>query len=692
MQYICFCQKKKTIYLPILYRYSLITILIEALQKFNTIKLPNIRKVYYIEIINGSQYNAIMKVSNKTIIDKLKKENNWLTAGELAAFFNVSTRTIRNRILDINSCGNIIVESSYRGYRIKNEIENTALDDLFKESKSERRNNVVRKLIQTKEPLNIYDLADSLYISDSQFERVLHDVKEYIETFGLKLFRKRNLIKLDGSEKNKRRLISCLIQKENAGGFLTQDTIEGFISNEEFLYLKDKLRAIFDLFTIYVNDYAFYTILLHIVVIRYQIINGSYCSNDITSSFDSQAVEYKAAMEITKILNCDYNIVLPENEICNLATIISNNRSSILPYEYAGINADALLKEKYIPLTAEILDKLTKKYCLEPFSEEFTFNLAVHIKGLINRGKHDTYTLNPLARNVKEQYPFIYDMASFIIKEVDKYSHLRIVDDEIAFIAFHIGSYTENIMHNSEKVDCCFIYTDYNNFYAKSIEMILRQLSPVLYISKILSVKELDKLPETAELVISCSGDLPDVHKPVVIINMLISNNDIYRIMESVDIISHQKKNQKIRDNLHLFLREDLFKKDFYTTDNIEMIQILANECYKKQLVDADFVNEVIDREQLSSTSFSNGVAIPHSLNASARKSFFYIVSNSKGIRWGENTVNIIILIGTAPEDHQAFKIVFEGIIELLYEKENVKILQKCRDYTTFVNTLVKLL
>lgn len=58
----------------------------------------------------------------------------------------------------------------------------------------------------------------------------------------------------------------------------------------------------------------------------------------------------------------------------------------------------------------------------------------------------------------------------------------------------------------------------------------------------------------------------------------------------------------------------------------------------------------------------------------------------------GNYLVNVIVLIGTSSNDREAFKNVFDGIIELLYETENIRTLLKCSDYNDFITTLTNLL
>lgn len=631
-----------------------------------------------------------MKLDNKTLINKIKNEKTWISAKELAEFFGVSSRTIRNRINEINHYTTLI-QSSYRGY-LYNSTANCEIENKSNKNNNELVEFILRKLIQDKELINIYDLADSMYISDSQFERTLNQVKEYITLFNLELFRRRNMIQLQGNELDKRRLINNLIRKENANGFLSSDTIESFISHNDLELIKNSIQSIFEEHKINVNDYGYYTILLHIIIIHYRASQRNYDDNTHAPAFNENDQAYKVASEIIEIINKQHNITLPSQELYNLTIIINNNCTNAIQRDNYALDPESCIGSKYINLTKAILNKLVENYYLTPFSDEFIINLSIHIKNLISRSENNTYTMNPLASKFKEQYPLIYDMASFIMKEVNKFTHINIIDDEIAFIAFHIGSYIENSRINQNKVNCCILYADYNNMFVKAEERILSQLGAVLYISKTLSIRYSHHIPENTELVISLCGKIPDIDKQIVYTNILLSDEDINLIREKVEEINHKKKARAIKESLRFFINDELFKKDFYTKDHIEMIQALARDCADKGLVDKSFADEVIDREMLSSTSFSNGIAIPHSLNASAYKSFLYIVLNSKGMRWGNHLINIIVLIGTSNNDRQAFKNVFDGIIELLYEPENIRTLLKCSDYNDFITALIHLL
>ena len=115
-------------------------------------------------------------------------------------------------------------------------------------------------------------------------------------------------------------------------------------------------------------------------------------------------------------------------------------------------------------------------------------------------------------------------------------------------------------------------------------------------------------------------------------------------------------------------------------------------ECVQLGLCNENYVREVLEREQLSSTSFRNGVAVPHSLNINANQSFLSVVINNEEMDWGENKVSVIVMIGTSRKDREAFKLIFDELIAVLYEPENIRELLKCRTYKDFIETLATLI
>lgn len=636
-----------------------------------------------------------MKISEAKIINFIQKENNWVDASSIAKAFDVSSRTIRNYIRQINRQYPDLIDSSHKGYRINSQATHTICSDIPQDDQKERRLHVMKRLVNSSSRISVYDLADELYISDSQFSRVLYDVKGYLADFHLQIERKRNRISLVGEEINKRKLINYLITDESMSGFLLTNKPNDFLMDQHFSEIKEYLQQVIEKNNLYANDYGFNTILVHVLIMILRVKNNNVINrelNDMSRKINEGSNEYNAASDLNEIVFALYQFYLPSLDLYYLALIISNN---CFNRDIPIINIDNIntyVDKTHIELTKRILKNLKENYCMDDFSVEFEVNFTIHVSNLFSRLSNNIYTKNPLAKDFKEQYPLIYDMATFVIKEIHDYHQFQISDDEIAFIGYHIGSYLEKNSTLKQKLNCCFLYADYHNIYLTALEKINTQLTSLLVISSVVSVKDVHQIPKGTELIISCAGKTVETDIPCVDISILVSQNDIHTIRRTAENIFLKKRKYLTKNILNRFIGEQLFKKDLYFTDEFEMIEKIGAECIEMKLCDQDYIQGILEREKISSTSFKNGVAIPHSLKATAHHSFLYIISNSKPMKWGDNLVNIIVMIGISVHDRQNFKTIFDTLIQLLYEIGNVRKLTKCEDYSSFINTLLSMM
>lgn len=631
----------------------------------------------------------VMKLTTSELIRVIHDHKDWIEANSLADYFNVTTRTIRKHIKEVNTSHPNLIISSYKGYKVNDsdyEYNRVETEDEF----NYRINYIMRKLVVSPDPVSVYDLADDLHISDSSFERCLKIVKENLGYFDLSIDRKRNQIQIEGKERKKRRLINYLISKENSDGYFSSDSLDNDLITENINVeeIKEKVKEILNRHDIYINDYGFQTVIFHVIIMLDRVLQGKYVADEDHGSREDEISDI--AKDIRTYIKERYDVELPQLELYYLSIIISNNCNNYDLNTIDENNISNYVEQEYIDLVKKIFADLAANYCLEPFSEKFLVNITIHIRSLIVRIKNDTYTQNPLTGKFQNQYPIIYDMATFIAKEINDYTGIRIVDDEIAFIAFHIGSNLENHKILKEKIKACYIYSDYHSFHLNSINKIADTFDSEIYVSSVMSVSDYKENDLDADMIISTEKIDTDI--PCVEVSIFINDIDIRNIRELIDRIKVHRKRETLRKDLNHFIGEKLFKKEFYCTDNIEMINVLSKECIEIGLCNSDFTEEVLERERLTSTSFRNSIAIPHSLRASTKHSFMSIVLNSKKMLWGKNYVNIVILIGTSKSDRERFKNVYDELVQVLYEPVNVKRLIKCNDYDEFLNKIVDMI
>ena len=106
------------------------------------------------------------------------------------------------------------------------------------------------------------------------------------------------------------------------------------------------------------------------------------------------------------------------------------------------------------------------------------------------------------------------------------------------------------------------------------------------------------------------------------------------------------------------------------------------NNQRKKNLFLIILIN-TFEREKASSTSFGN-IAIPHSVHMDAFQTKIGIVMSKKGIIWGNNNVNVVLVIAINKLDKQIFLTINESILSLFENQDILNIMKNTKNLLEF--------
>jgi len=315
---------------------------------------------------------------------------------------------------------------------------------------------------------------------------------------------------------------------------------------------------------------------------------------------------------------------------------------------------------------------------------------------LFYRLKNDYAAKNPLTDKIKTSYTLIYDIAAFIAQELKDTYDLSLNEDEIAFISFHIGAYfEENSFINSTQVNCAFIYSDYYDFYKVTVEKIASIFKDKIAFKMICPVNDFsyEQVSNKIDLVIATTlskGSIPEDR--IVYIKPFLKEDDINTIQKKVSTISYEKNKAELNDYILSFFSPKLFYNNLNPSDKYELIKDMCADLLKEGFTDDSFYDDVITREQLSSTSFHDA-AVPHAFSSTGtRRSFISIALFPEGIDWGKGKkVKIVAMIGANKNSSRIFSQFFEQIIAILDNPENVTTLINSKDFGDFYNRIVRI-
>lgn len=232
----------------------------------------------------------------------------------------------------------------------------------------------------------------------------------------------------------------------------------------------------------YVNDYIMNNLLLHLVITVDRIKNN----NSVIHSSDLNKLkrnpETEAANKMADLLEDQYGISFNESERYNFILLLSS-KTTLLNYQsLTSSSLNHYVDEHYVNLSQKLLKKVHERYFIEIIDDEFFVKFTLHIRNLIFRAKNEQMVKNPLTYKLKDSYPLIYELAVFISNQIQLMENIHIKEDEISYIAFHIGSYFERKKNLVKKIVCAVICPNYYDMRLQLIQKLERKFHDSLEI------------------------------------------------------------------------------------------------------------------------------------------------------------------------------------------------------------------
>ena len=152
------------------------------------------------------------------------------------------------------------------------------------------------------------------------------------------------------------------------------------------------------------------------------------------------------------------------------------------------------------------------------------------------------------------------------------------------------------------------------------------------------------------------------------------------------------RKKQVLRNTLFKISNSNLFCKNLKRKNKIakDAILFMKDILERDGYVDKDFDAAIVEREKYSSTVFGQ-IAVPHPMQMTAHKTGLFIMINDKPILWGKHEVNVILLFAVNKNDWELFNDVFDTLVALMLEIENLNKVMQCNTYEEFIDVVVNL-
>ncbi|MBP1529258.1 MAG: transcription antiterminator, partial [Erysipelotrichaceae bacterium] len=426
------------------------------------------------------------------------------SAKELSEKLNISERMIRNYIRQLNeSSKKAMILSDGGKYRIDPSFDHNHYETEHPDlSNQERVMVILSRLLTAEEAIDLFDLADELYVSESTIEADLKKVRRRLEPFHLSLSYDHGKLMIQGSEKDRRSFTSYMITNTRYKGFMFNDT-KHFLNDEyQISFIKENLVRIFNECYFFFNDYSLNNIILHIIITIDRLKNNCYLE-ETPFNLNISEIENKAAAMIVGFLEENYDVKVSKAEANNIASFLSCNLATL---DYRMIHPDNIetyISHETVELVRYILNKITDFYQIDSFDDVFFARFSLHVDNLLKRQSAHFSVHNPMQMDIKYSYPLIFDIAVYAASLIKEKTSYEINQDEISLIALHIGSFIESNDSNKSKISAVYVYADYHQFYQQNITKIQHRFENDLNLMYTISIIDLKSLQQKPDLLIS---------------------------------------------------------------------------------------------------------------------------------------------------------------------------------------------
>ena len=628
------------------------------------------------------------------MLELLLHADDWVTATELAERLGVTTRSVRSYVAAAKTAAHplVIVTASTSGYRLNREAYAEFLAagrgrGTTIETPQARVHHLVRRLTDADAGLDAYALAESLYVSDSTLEADLRKVKALAEESGASLTRRGSTIALAGSEAASRRLLSRLLQSESAQGVLELDAIESEFGVDGLGAFKTELIQALDADGFFINEYGIDAVILHVAIAVERARRELHLPPTATSATSAtDAAPINAALH--RLIPDHFDVVVTEADVEYLARLLTTR--VIAPG--AGSEGAPHVDEADLDTVRRIVDLVAEEYLVDFRDDAFIARLALHLGNLVTRAREDARSRNPLARSIKSSYPLIFDIAVFIASIVQRERGITVDDDEISYIALHLGSHLERVARREERVTGTIICPSYYDLHAILRSRIERELGADLSIEFVVTRTDVDPRELTSDLVISTIPS-PALREGVVVVQPFLTDDDIDAIRQAISRVRRQRRRQRITDELLEYFDAELFFAEPPGDDPESIIRGLGASLVAAGIVDDRYVEGALERERMSSTAFSETLAMPHAMGLSAARTAIALALCPTPVAWGDARVSVVALIAFSREGRARFQPLFDQFVDVFASRREVgELVRVGDDFASFIGELAQLI
>lgn len=646
-----------------------------------------------------------LPMRQKKILKKLVDLDGWVKGRKLAEEMEVTPRTIRTDIAAINvwlKTVDCYIESSRQeGYRLRGErqekLESMLWDGTDVPLTPQERMRILGiRLLQADEeyPENVDELEEEMFISRTTLESGIFKIKAMLESRTTPVYIKRSGRKIwtYGEEETRRFLLKELMVDRTDPDYLMIENYDDYFGADvPEKMMNCVLNALAD------NEISMTAEdILHLVIflsIKFTRIHMGYEFKNKTKDFlTSEDISWTLSEVIAGEVRKEFSVKLNEEELVDLAVQLSllrliGNKAETRPVSIPE-------QSHYEFVVNELLNDIKNKFHLDlTDDQELKAGLVTHIRYTLKRIKMEPVSTNPVLMLLKTEYPFVFDMSLFLYERFYDVFGVRLNENELGYVATYLGSAVERMERKKSPKDFTIAVVTGMNYgtsrlLTTRLKAIYGDTCNIVGPFSIYAVNEIEKLKPTFLISTESKQVLKNLHIPKIQISPLLNEKDQREINKWLLQMRKELMYDQLPRSIKDYFHEELFFYNLKAETPEEVIRTMAEHLVELGFSGNDFAEKTLKREQVASTIFGNKIAMPHPIEACAKKTVISVGILKQPVLWGSGEAQLIFMLAVKKEDMKYLNSFFDLTVRLVDDEALVKRLLDSKSLAQFKDRL----
>ncbi|WP_055669104.1 BglG family transcription antiterminator [Desnuesiella massiliensis] len=630
----------------------------------------------------------------RKILVLLYSKKRKFTTNELASILHVSPRTIKTDIkritgeLEQEETGCIINTKTGQGIWITfDEKGRQYLDNLLMNgdnfsfiSPETRKYYVALRLLDADDYISMESIGESIFVSKGAIVNSINELTTAFKQMGLVLEKRVKYgMRVIGEEVQLRIARAYVIRKlvSNQGNYIVSK-LQPFFEEISLEIINNIIQEAEKKLEFILADTSYSELVIQLAIIVKRIQKGKTCTIYEELNECDTKNEWNITQYISGRLEEEFEIKLSDGDrsylMMNLLGV--NMQKEVSMIEGNLRNTDEL-DDTNLKIFEDILKETGDVYREKLMSDNMLkCALFMHLNAMFNRLRHQIRLENCMKHMVKEELVYEVEVASYMARLISERFNIELGENEICDIAMYLGASLEREkaqkgMCNPTVVVVCGSGLGTSQF----IEARLTRMFPSITISKILPIvrAKTEIKPGNQDFVIST---VPLILEGIDVISVspMLTENDVMAIEKRLnpDKISAVMESKGKYPNLFGLMNEkiSIFKCDCKSRE--EVISLMGNRLLHEKYVDKGYIESAFKREQLAPTSVGDYFAVPHAFEGHVLKKGIGLMTLKKPIMWGNEKVQIVLMLSLDARAQNLFKSVFSELAEITKDTEAI--------------------